>query len=179
MSKAFATARRTVSTPETKNAAHQPLVDPCKVLLPSLHIKLGPMKCFVKALDRTGPESSFLCAKFPRWGMEKIKAGVFSCPQIRQLFKKPQFVLAVSDDEKADWNGFRHVTAGFIGNAKAVNFRKLLGDLITSYEKLGCSMSLKMYFFHSNLDPFLVNCGAASDEYGEEFHLDISTKKDR
>jgi len=96
--------------------------------------------------------------------MEKIKAGVFSCPQIRQLFKKPQFVLAVSDDEKVDWNAFRHVTAGFLGNAKAVNFRKLLGDPITSYEKLGCNMSLKMHFLHSNLDSFLVNCGAASDE---------------
>jgi hypothetical protein len=111
--------------------------------------------------------------------MEKMKAGVFSCPQIRQPFKKPQFVLAVSDDEKADWNALRHVTAGFIGNAKAVNFRKLLGDLITSYEKLGCSMSLNVHFFHSNLDSFLVNCGAASDEYVERFHLDISTKKNQ
>ena len=111
--------------------------------------------------------------------MKKIKAGVFSCPQILQLFKKPQFVLAVSDDEKADWNAFRHVTVGFLGNANAVNFRKLLGDLITSYEKLGCSMSLKMHFLHSNLDSFLVNCGAASDEYGEGFHLDISAKKNR
>jgi hypothetical protein len=73
--------------------------------------------------------------------MEKIKVGVFSCPQIRQLFKKTQFVLAVSDDEKVDWNAFRHGTAGFLGNAKAVNFRKLLGDLITSYEKLGCNSS--------------------------------------
>lgn len=73
----------------------------------------------------------------------------------------------------------RHVTGGFLGNAKAVNFRKLLGDLITSHEKLGCSMSLKMHFLHSNLDSFPVNCGAASDEYGERFHLDISAKKNR
>jgi hypothetical protein len=29
------------------------------------------------------------------------------------------------------------------------------------------------------LDSFLVNCGAASDEYGEGFHLDISAKKNR
>jgi len=40
-------------------------------------------------------------------------------------------------------------------------------------------MSLKMHFLHSDLDSFLVNCGAASDEYGEEFHLDISAKKSR
>jgi hypothetical protein len=36
-----------------------------------------------------------------------------------------------------------------------------------------------MHFLHSNLDSFLVNCGAASDEYGEGFHLDISAKKNR
>jgi len=40
-------------------------------------------------------------------------------------------------------------------------------------------MSLKMHFLHSNLDSFLVNCGVASDEYGEGFHLDISAKKSR
>lgn len=80
MPKVFITARRTVGIPETKNAAHKSLVDPCKVLLPPLHTKLGPMQCLVKVLDRNGPEFSFLCAKFPRCSMEKIRAGVFSCP---------------------------------------------------------------------------------------------------
>jgi hypothetical protein len=37
-------------TPGTKNAAHQPLVDPCKVLLAPLHIKLGLMKKFRKGI---------------------------------------------------------------------------------------------------------------------------------
>jgi len=40
-------------------------------------------------------------------------------------------------------------------------------------------MSLKIQFLHSNLDSFPVNCGAASDEYGEGFHLDSSAKKNR
>ena len=116
--KTFTTARRSVGTPETKKAAHQPLVDPCNVLLAPLHIKLGPMQCFVKALDRNGPQFSSLCAKFPRCSKENIKAGVFSWPHIRKLFKKPQFVLAVSDDENVDWNAFRHVTADLLANAK-------------------------------------------------------------
>jgi hypothetical protein len=30
---------------------------------------------------------------------------------------------------------------GLLGNVKAVNFRRLVEDLITSYEKLGCNMS--------------------------------------
>jgi hypothetical protein len=51
-------------TPGIKNVAYQPFVDPCKVLLPPLHIKLGLMKNFVKALDRNGLAFSFLCEKF-------------------------------------------------------------------------------------------------------------------
>jgi hypothetical protein len=47
-------------------------------------------------------------------------------------------------------------------------------DLIISYEKLGCNMSLMMHFLHSHLDSFPVSCGAVSDEYGERFHQDIS-----
>jgi hypothetical protein len=47
-------------------------------------------------------------------------------------------------------------------------------DLVTSYEKLGCNMSLKMHFLHSCLDSFPATCGAVSDENGELFHQDIS-----
>jgi hypothetical protein len=58
------------------------------------------MKNFVKALDRNGPAFSILCEKFPRLSTE-IKAGVFIGPQIRQLFRDPQFDLIPSDNEKA------------------------------------------------------------------------------
>jgi hypothetical protein len=76
-------------TPGTKNVAHQPLVDPCKVLLPPLHIKLGIIKNYVKTLDRNGAAFSFLCEKFPRLSMERIKAGVFIGSEICQLFRDP------------------------------------------------------------------------------------------
>jgi hypothetical protein len=68
-------------TSETKNVAHQPLVDPCKVLLSPLYIKFRLMKNFMKALHRSGPAFSFLCEKFPRLSEEKIKAGVFIGPR--------------------------------------------------------------------------------------------------
>jgi hypothetical protein len=55
-------------------------------------------------------------------------------PQIRQLFRDPQFDLVLSDDEKAAWNAFRHVATGLRGNVKAVNFRKLVDELVNSYE---------------------------------------------
>jgi hypothetical protein len=106
--------------------------------------------------------------------MEKIKAGVFIDSQIHQLFRDPQVDLVFSDDEKAAWNAVRLVATGFPRNVNAVNFRKLVEDLVTSYEKLGCNMSLKMHFFHSHLDSFPVNCGTLIDEHSDHFHQDIS-----
>jgi len=52
-------------------------------------------------------------------------------------------------------------------------------DLITSYEKLGCNMSLKMHFLHSRLVSFPVDCGAVSDEHGKRFHQNISAMENR
>ena len=106
-------------------------------------------------------------------------AGVLIGPQIHQLFRNPQCDIVLSDDQKAVWNAFQHVATGFLGNVKAVNFRKLVENLITSDEQLSCNVSLKMQFLHSNFDSFPVNCGAASDEYCESFHQDISAMENR
>jgi hypothetical protein len=51
-------------TPGAKNIEQEGLVDPQKVLLPPLHIKLGLMKQFVKALQRDGNCLKYLCRKF-------------------------------------------------------------------------------------------------------------------
>jgi hypothetical protein len=59
------------------------------------------MKNIVKALAKNGPAFSFLCEKFRRPSKEKSKAGIFIGPQIRQLFRDPQFDLILSNDEKA------------------------------------------------------------------------------
>jgi len=92
----------TSHTPGTKNVAHQHIVDKCKVLLSPLHIKLGRGKNFGQALDKNGPALSFLCKKFPKLSMERIKADAFNGLEIRQLFIDTQFDLA----EKAVWNAF-------------------------------------------------------------------------
>jgi hypothetical protein len=120
-----------------------------------------------------------LCEKFPRLNTEKIKVDVFIGPQIHHLFRDPQFDLILSDDEKADWNAFQHVATGFLGNVKAINFRELLEDLITSDEKLSCNMSLTMHLFHSHLDSFPVNYSAIRDEHGERFHQDNTVMENR
>ena len=52
----------------------------------SLRVKLGLMKNFVKTVDVKIPAFTYLCGKFPRLTFEKVKAGVFIGPQIRQIF---------------------------------------------------------------------------------------------
>ena len=65
-----------------KNIKNVPLVNREKVLSPPLHIKLGLMKQFVKALDKEGEYFKYLCTKYPWLTYEKIKAGIFDGPQI-------------------------------------------------------------------------------------------------
>jgi len=64
---------------------------------------------------------------------------------------------------------------GFLGNRRAQNCEELVNNLLQSYYKLGCNMSLKTHFLHSHLDILPENCGAVSDEHGEHFHQDISS----
>ena len=68
---------------------------------------------------------------------------------------------------------FEKVSNGFLGNFKAANFRDLVQDLLDSYKRLECNMSLKMHFLFSHLDLFPLNYGDVSDEHGECFHQDI------
>jgi hypothetical protein len=133
----------------------------------------------MKALDRNGLVFSFLCEKSRRLSAEKIKAGVITGPQIRQLFRDPQFDLALSVDEKAVWNTFRHAATGLQINVKPATFWTLVEVLTTSNEKLGCNVSLKMHCLHLYLGSFPVNCGAVSEEYREHLHEGFSVMENR
>ena len=72
-------------------------------------------------------------------------------------------------------DSFKLVVKGFWGNRRAQNYEKLVNNLLQSYQKLGCNMSLKIHFLHSHLDFFPQNCDAVRDEHGEHFHQDISS----
>ena len=58
-----------------KNVIAEPLVDRSKIIFPPLHIKLGLMKQFVKALDKEGGCFLYICDAFPGLSIEKKKAG--------------------------------------------------------------------------------------------------------
>lgn len=160
--------------PGTKNVKYVPLVSSCKILLPPLHIKLGLMKQFVKTMNRDEPAFQYLTTKFSRLSEAKIKEGVFIGPQIRDLFLDKHFDEVLSGDEKAAWNDFRAVATKFLGNKRDDDYKQVVDNMLLSYQKLGCNMSLKLHLLHSHLDFFPDNCGAVSDEHGERFHQQIA-----
>ena len=60
-----------------------PLADPKNVLLPPLHIKLGLMKCFVRAKDHQGSRFKYLKETFGSYKNDaKLTAGIFISPEI-------------------------------------------------------------------------------------------------
>ena len=79
--------KRNEFTVGEKNILNESLVPPDKVILPPLYIKLGLMKQYVKSLDKGGECFKYICQKFSFLSHEKIKAGVFDGPKIRQLMK--------------------------------------------------------------------------------------------
>ncbi|UYV82794.1 hypothetical protein LAZ67_22000882 [Cordylochernes scorpioides] len=162
-----------------KNIANLPLIDSENIYLPPLHIKLGLMKNFVKAMDRNASGFAYLEQNFSSISEAKIKEGIFVGPQIRELQQDGNFQNSLNEVEAAAWNSFRNVCKNFLGSVKVQNYRDIVNDLLLSYKALGCNMSLKIHFLHSHLDFFPDNLGAVSDEHGERFHQDISSMEKR
>lgn len=71
-------------SPGNKIVLHVPLIDSDKVFMPPLHIKLGLMKNFVKALHNNIDALRYLCNKFLKLNYAKMKS-VFIGPQIRRV----------------------------------------------------------------------------------------------
>lgn len=152
------------------NVIHEPLVKPEKIIPPPLHIKLGLIKNFVRALDKDGEPFKALQEIFPQLSTAKITAGVFDGPQIRTLFKNNHFELLLSEEEFEAWSAFKKVVEGFLGNHRASDYKERVDNMLRAYKVMGCRMSHKMHLLHSHIDAFPTNCGDYSDEQGERFH---------
>lgn len=162
------------------NIIKEPLVDPADIILPPLHIQLGLFKQYVKALKvRESPAFQYLFQKFPKLSEAKIKEGVFDGPQIRQLMRDQEFSNNMSEDEIKAWNNFIELKKNFFGNFKAQNHKQLVENLVESFEKIGCLMSLKLHFMDSHADRFPANVGDFSEEQGERFHQDLKDMEKR
>ncbi|XP_029927996.1 carcinoembryonic antigen-related cell adhesion molecule 5-like [Myripristis murdjan] len=111
--------------------------------------------------------------------IEKLKAGIFDGPQIRQLIRDPQFENSMNEVELEAWKAFVLVMKNFLGNIKARNYADLVTNMLTAFRNLGCNMSIKMHYLFSHMDRFPENLGSMSDEQGERFHQDIKEMEAR
>ena len=50
-------------------------------------------------------------------------------PQVGVLFKDDVFNNLLQGDEKKDWDAFRLVSANFLGNIRAENYKELIKDM--------------------------------------------------
>lgn len=165
--------------PGDPNILNQPLVDRKNIIFPPLHIKLGLMKQFVKALSVEGDCFKYIVSAFPSLSYEKIKAGVFDGPQIRQLIKDERFIETMTELEKNGWLAFKNIVKYFLGNTRSQNYIEIVQQLLENFKNLGCNMSIKLHFLHSHLANFPDNLGAVSDEQGERFHQDLKVMEAR
>ena len=163
----------------TQNAKHDPLVDSEKILMPPLHIKLGLVKQFVKAMNKDGNGFQHISALFPFLSEAKKKAGIFTGPQVRLMLQCKELEDKMTAREAGAWKAFREVVQNFLGNKRSNNYELLVNNLMEEYKTMRCRMSLKMHFLLSHLDFFSPNMGDVSEEHGERFHQDISDMERR
>lgn len=171
---------RSSYAPGISSVQSVPLVEPQRIFLPPLHIKLGLMKNFVKAMGKVNSRGfQYLAEKFPKLSDAKVKEGIFVGPQIREVLKDSKFEDTLTRLELKAWQAFKWLCENFLGNFKSPAYRDGVENLLDAYGKMGCRMSLKMHFLHSHLDFFPENLGAVSDEQGERFHQDIKAMETR
>ncbi|GBO25677.1 hypothetical protein AVEN_51894-1 [Araneus ventricosus] len=104
--------------PRTSNVKYTTLVEPEKILLPLLHIKLGLIKNFVKALDKEGGVFKHLRELFPQLIEAKLKERIFVGPQIRKLICVSFSEIKFNQKELATWKSIVKVVKGFLGTKK-------------------------------------------------------------
>ena len=112
--------RHTGLVPGQKSVVYPPHVDPGKIYLPPLHIKLGLMKNFVKAMNKTGPGFQYLQTKFPRINEAKLKERIFVGPQIREVFNDDEFDDNLNFVKLRAWDTFKDIAQPFLGSHPTV-----------------------------------------------------------
>ena len=118
------------------NVENQALVEPCKILLPSMHLKLGLMRNFVKAMKQEEAAFTYLWENFSRLSEAKLKERNLIGPQIRDLIKDEYFDRFLQGDEKAAWDSFKFVVKGFGGNRRAQNCEEFVHNLFAELPQI-------------------------------------------
>ena len=116
-----------------------------------------------------------MCLAFPGLTMEKLKAGIFDRPQIRQLIRENSMTEVELEALKA----FVLAVENFLGNNKDRNYAEFVNNMLTAFRNLCWNMSVKMRYLFSHMDMFPKNLGSMSDKQGERFHQDLKEMETR
>jgi len=92
--------------PGIMNVENKPLGKLSKILLPSMHLKLGLTKNSVKTMNQEEGAFTYLRENFPRLSEAKLKENILIGPQIQDLIKEEFFDKIIQGDEKAVWDSF-------------------------------------------------------------------------
>jgi hypothetical protein len=101
-----------------KNVAHGALVEKTKIYLPTLHLKLGLIKMFLKATNKEGEGFEYLGQKCPSIREANVKEGIVVGPKGKQLLKHPDFKNKLNAADKRVWDAFENVCSNSLGNKK-------------------------------------------------------------
>ena len=93
-----------------------------------MHLKLGQMKNFVKAMNQEEAAFTYLWDKFPRLSEAKLKEGIFIGPKIWDIIKDEYVNRLLQGDEKAALDSFKFVVKVFLGNRRAQNYDELVNN---------------------------------------------------
>ena len=86
------------------NVKNQRLMEPSKILLPSMLLKFGQIKKFLKAMNQEEAAFTYLWETFPRLSEAKLKEVIFIGTQIRDIIKDEYFEKLLQGDEKLAWD---------------------------------------------------------------------------
>ena len=139
--------------PGDPNIVHEPLVDRKKIIFPPLHIKLGLMKQFVKALSTDGDCLKYIILTVPGLSIKKsspVCLIVHKFDSSSRMNSSP----VLSDLEKNAWLSFKDVVKNLLRNTRASNYTEIVQKLLESYKALDCNMSIKLHFLHCHLATF-------------------------
>lgn len=155
-----------------KNIKLEPLLDPRKVLFPSLHMKNGSCQTVSSDCRLVVYSLQISCRLSLKLSEAKVKASVFLEPQIKIILHCKKFPEKLTETEESVRNSFVAVIQGFLRIHKDVNNADLVEMLVKNDSKLGCSMSLKVHILDAHLDK-VTNMGTFSKDQCERFHQGI------
>ena len=97
-------------------------------------------------MDKEGRGYVFLHQRFQRRSIEKLKAGIFDGPQIRELIKDTSFDDVLNPAELFAWLSLKSFITNFLRNHRRFQYQKVVDELMENFHQIGARMSVKMHF---------------------------------